>query len=424
MYLRSLTLKNFRAFESLTWQLAEGEEPGWHVLLGANGAGKSSFLRAIAIALTGETEFTAARRPTRDFIRRDPAVDRAVISLTLAQSPPWDEWTLQGTTSSRPLQTELELHQDGTIHASKAFKSGRRTLWGEGRGWFSAAFGPMRRFTGGNPENVRLFAGYPRLARHLSIFGEDVALTEALEWLRELRFKQLERSAEPGGGTLLGRVREFVNQDGFLPHGAKLMEVTSDAVTFVDGNGVALPVVELSDGYRAVLSMTFELIRLMASRFGEDRIFSADSTQLVAPGIVLIDEVDAHLHPSWQREIGPWLVKLFPAVQFIVTTHSPHICQTAESGSVWTLPVPGSGDSIHRIEGEQLTRVLLGDVLHVLNSDAFGGLPGRSERAVHMLDRLARLNRGLDRGTLSAGEKVEREQLEGTLSPVLGDDAS
>jgi predicted ATPase len=234
--------------------------------------------------------------------------------------------------------------------------------------------------------------------------------------------QQLERANGDSSASLLDHVRAFVNQEGFMPHGAKLAEINSDAVSFVDGNGVELPVVELSDGYRAVLSMTFELIRLMALRFGGDRIFADDSSHVVAPGVVLIDEIDAHLHPSWQRDIGPWLTRLFPAVQFIVTTHSPYVCQTAQKGSIWTLPEPGTDTSIHRLEGEQLTRVLYGDVLHVLNSEAFGGLPGRSEEAVHQLDRLAKLNRGLDRGTLSTPERAERTELEEKLAPVMGDD--
>jgi predicted ATPase len=417
MYLRKLSLTDFRAFERLEWRLNDGEEAGWHVLIGPNGSGKSSFLRAAAIAFTGETEFTAARRPTVDFVRKAPTVEKATIAVELSQAPSWDTWEGQGRQSSSYLKGTISLLSNGSITASGDYT--RRTIWGKGRGWFSAAFGPMRRFTGGNPENLRLFTGYPRLARHLSIFGEDVALTEALEWLRTLRFKQLERAGTDSDG-LLAKVRHFVNQPGFLPHAAKLKDVTSEAVSFEDGNGVPLPIIDLSDGYRAVLSMTFELIRLMGLSYGDEGLFSGDATQVVAPGVVLIDEIDAHLHPSWQREIGPWLTKLFPAVQFIVTTHSPYVCQTAVRGSVWTLPAPGEQGELHRLEGEQLTRVLYGDVLHALNSEAFGGLPGRSEVATHLLDRLAELNRASDLGTLSDPENFERGELAEKLRPVVG----
>ena len=53
--------------------------------------------------------------------------------------------------------------------------------WGHGNGWFSVAYGPFRRFAGGNPEWAKVFYSQPKLGAHLSVFGEDVALTEALE---------------------------------------------------------------------------------------------------------------------------------------------------------------------------------------------------------------------------------------------------
>jgi len=449
MYLRQLTLENFRGFESLEWSLPEGSEAGWHVLLGPNGSGKSSFLKAAAIAFTGVTEFLAARRPTQDFIRRAEDVKEAKIALLVSREPSWDDWSGPRPVIDAPFIVEVRLAQSGLLSAQTTLVAADRRsvqgtydvvypgaspgiaaevdiappIYGTAQGWFSAAFGPLRRFTGGNTESQSLVTSYPRLARHLSIFGEDIALTEALEWLRRLRFKQLERAGAANTRDLLDRIRDFVNQPGFLPYGAKLAEVSSEAISFVDGNGARIPVIELSDGYRAVLSMTFELIRLMADRFGEERIFSDDSTTIVPPGVVLIDEVDAHLHPSWQREIGPWLTRLFPNVQFIVTTHSPYVCQTAQRGSVWTLPPPGSNEPLRRIEGEQLTRVLYGDVLHVLNSEAFGGLPGRSQQALDELDRLASLNHRQDQGTLSPPERQERDELEQKLGPVIGDDA-
>lgn len=419
MYLRELKLRDFRVFEELTWSATAGEEAGWHVLLGPNGSGKSSILRAAAIAFTGATEFGAAGRPNHDFIRRAQGVDQAVVDLRVSHDRQWDGWTQGRPESTGTFDLAVALKQDGTTQADSRY--GQRTIWDSSvNGWFSAAFGPMRRFTGGNPDNIRLFNSYRRLSRHLSIFHENVALTEALQWLQQLRFKQLERSSDGPSASLLDKVRAFVNQDGFLPYGVRLGDITSEGVEFIDGNGVVLPVVELSDGYRAVLSMTFELIRLMADRYPDHgRLFSEDHKEIKAPGVVLIDEIDAHLHPSWQREIGPWLTKLFPAVQFIVTTHSPYVCQTATKGSIWTLPEPGSDmPKIERIEGEQRTRILYGDVLQVLNSDAFGGLPGRSEEAAGALDRWAKLNRRLDHGNLTPEEGVERQQLEDMLSPV------
>jgi len=56
------------------------------------------------------------------------------------------------------------------------------------------------------------------------------------------------------------------------------------------------------------------------------------------PGVVLIDEIDVHLHPEWQRAIGVWLQEHFPRIQFIVTTHSPLVCPAANHGRIYHLP--------------------------------------------------------------------------------------
>src|SRR5262249_926308 len=148
----------------------------------------------------------------------------------------------------------------------------------------------------------KIFYSNPRLAAHLSVFGENVALTECIRWLQDLQFKKLEHESE---GDMLDAIIAFVNQEGFLPHHARLVEVSSKGVLFVDGNGCQLLVEELSDGYRSILSLTFELIRQLSRTYEPDQIFDAqDHSRIIAPGVVLVDEIDAHLHPTWQRRVG------------------------------------------------------------------------------------------------------------------------
>jgi predicted ATPase len=430
MYLRRLELTDVRAFQHLAWEIDPVEAPGWHVFIGPNGSGKSTLLKAAAIAFVGAIEFRAARRPAQDFIRRADGTEKAQIQAFIVPSEDWDTYERRGRKVAGSIDASITLLSDGTIKANAL--GGARTIWGNGRGWFSAAFGPMRRLSGGNSDNFRLFASYRRLSRHLSIFGEDVALVEILEWLRDLRFKELEHSSgERRGASQLEKVTTFINQPGFLPFGVKLVEVTSEQIVFCDANGVELPILDLSDGYRTVLALTFEIIRLMLDRYGEQEIFTRDFRQIRAPGVILIDEVDVHLHPLWQREIGPWLTQVFPAVQFLVTTHSPYVCQSALRGSVWAFAEPGSDAAVHRLEGEQLKRVLYGDVLNILNSEAFGGLPTRSDHAIQLLDRLAELNRQAHLDNLTHEEVKERESLEDAVgsvaipeqSPVPSDEA-
>ncbi|HZH76905.1 MAG TPA: AAA family ATPase, partial [Archangium sp.] len=246
----------------------------------------------------------------------------------------------------------------------------RKFVWGGGTGWFCASYGPFRRFTGGDEDYEKLFSTTPQLARHLSVFDESVALTEGLRWLQQLQFKRFEGEPE---GALLKPLMEFINQPGFLPHQARLVSISSREVLFVDGNGYHVPVEELSDGYRSVLSMTFELIRQLAATYGPKRVFRAkDPTIVDVPGVVLIDEVDAHLHPTWQRRVGLWFREHFPKLQFIVTTHSPLVCQAAEVGTVWRLPKPGTDEEARQVTGVELDRLIYGNVLDAYGTGLFG----------------------------------------------------
>ncbi len=130
-------------------------------------------------------------------------------------------------------------------------------------------------------------------------------------------------------------------------------EVSSDGVVFKDPNGSNLAINELSDGYRSILSLTFDLIRQMVSFFGYKDVFRnlpKKGMNIDLPGVVIIDEIDAHLHPSWQKRIGYWLTKYFPSIQFIVTTHSPLVCHAAERGSVWRLASPGSDQTSGKVD--------------------------------------------------------------------------
>jgi AAA domain, putative AbiEii toxin, Type IV TA system len=303
-----------------------------------------------------------------------------------------------------------------------------RNLWGPGAAgssvtpgsWFCASYGPFRRFIGGDEGLQKLYTSNPRLARHLSMFGEATALSEALPWIESLRFKQLEGSGE---GELLGPIVAFINQPGFLPHGVQLRDVSSRGVELVDASGSRVPIHSLSDGYRSVLSMTLELIRQLAMTYHRAELFSSDGTQVIGPGVVIVDEIDAHLHPSWQRTLGVWFLKHFPNIQFIVSTHSPLVCQATETGSVFRLPAPGADPEVDRgvmVNGLARNRLLYGSVLDAYGTGVFGEGVERSDSGHAKLERLAQLNTRELTGALSEDER--RDQSE--LRAVLATDAS
>jgi predicted ATPase len=418
MYIRRVSINKIRSIGELKWEPRE-EGPGWHVVLGDNGSGKSSFLRSLALALVGPKEALAARQDWNTWLRSGELLGS--VLMVIADDPEYDSFSGNGKGDAGSVKAltagiRLERIDEGRpdVEMAKLPTHGRvqpeRHVWGAGAGWFSAAFGPFRRFAGGDKEAERSFLSNPKLGRHISVFGENVALTEGLYWLRELNYKKLEHENSREGG-LLQRLKLFVNQEGFLPYGIKLKDVSSRGVEFEDANGFPVSVEELSDGYRSILSMTFELIRQLHLDYPEEKIFDPHSKRVVLPGVVMVDEIDAHLHPTWQRKVGFWFTEHFPNFQFIVATHSPLICQAAVKGSIFLLPRPGTDEKGRMLEGAERDRLVYGDILDAYSTEAFGSGVTRSVEAQEKQERLAELNvRELKQG-LSAKEKAEQNRL-------------
>ena len=124
-------------------------------------------------------------------------------------------------------------------HASIEFdtnSSTKRTVWGDGKGLVRhPRSGRFSRFSDADPEMDRLYVTHRRMARHLSAFGENVALGESLRWLKNLQIRKLETDKE--AARVQEAVIAFVNGAGLLPHGALISGVTSEQVQIVDGFG-------------------------------------------------------------------------------------------------------------------------------------------------------------------------------------------
>jgi predicted ATPase len=426
MYIQRVGIKNIRSIVDLEWEVDPGNEAGWHVILGDNGAGKSTFLRAIALALLGPREAESLRQDWDQWITGG-AVSGAV-EITVA----YDLGDLLSGSGKTPTQRRLtagcELQRtdgrttlEGTPKSRQAFLS--RGPWGSPRGWFSASYGPFRRFSGGDAEFASISLHRPRLAAHLSLFGENFALTEALRWLQDLDYRRKDQKPE---GKLLDDLIQFINASELLPHETRLRSVSSDGVLFEDGNGCEVSVLALSDGYRSILSLTFELVRQMSLLYGPEVVFNADAPgEISLPGVVLIDEVDVNLHPAWQHRIGNWFLRYFPNIQFIVSTHSPIICQAAAKGSVWRLARPGIDEPARRLQGAELDRLLYGNVLDAYGTGVFGEGVTRSEAGKERVRRLAELNvKSLETGLTEAESQQQSELRETTptAGSVLTDD--
>lgn len=143
------------------------------------------------------------------------------------------------------------------------------------------------------------------------VLGKPWAAVEEQNW--HLVMSKLDILAEPGIDFKFNNIERDLEPSFFV----------SGQKTYLE---------ELSSGFKSVLSIVFSIVEwIEQTNEGKE----ADIT--VAKGTVLIDEIDAHLHPSWQLRIKGILQALFPHIQFIVTTHSPHVISSAGEGEVGIL---------------------------------------------------------------------------------------
>lgn len=369
-------------------------EAGWNVIIGENGSGKTTVLRSIALALIGPT----------GILRLDPNWDTWLTKDT--ESGSIDITTIKhsddlrsGKGASRggtdnigevSASLALEKSKDGRVilvdKTKKSKSSPDKYFWaeGDGKGWFSAGFGPFRRFTGGNETLQAFYVRNPRIGAHLTVFKEEAALTEVAIWIRDVYLRSLEKK-ENDYDLILKGVGHFINMENLLPEGFKYHQVNADGMFFMGPDNVEINLNDLSEGIKSVLSLALEIIRLMVHHFGAKKVFlnyfdqNPDNNFIPIYGVVLIDEIDAHLHPSWQTRIGQWFTRVFRNVQFIVATHSPLICRACENGSIWRLAAPGSNQKSGEINGAEKDILVFGDILDAYDTEIFGTKLTRGE---------------------------------------------
>jgi len=421
MYIKTIEINNIRSVRDFKMEFSE--YAGWHVLIGDNGAGKSTIIRSIALALVGPKEAPGLRADWGDWLSRQE--NQGLISLSLEKSEDDEQTEKSGPATKIDIPNEILFRKvDGSVDIYFNINglngvNPRGYNWGQGAGWFSVAYGPYRRFAGGNQEWTKVFYSQPKLGAHLSAFGEDIALTEATEWLVKLNYQILEQKEST---SVIDNIKKLVNSVDFLPHRAEIESISSEGVVFKDGNGSLINVNQLSDGYRSVLSLTFELIRQLVRVYGSDSVFEnirkgdTDNMKITLPGVVLIDEIDAHLHPTWQTRIGQWFTKYFPNIQFIVTTHSPLICRASEKGSIWRLAAPGSDDASKEVKGDDRNRLIYGNVLDAYGTEIFGPDVTVSTEATEKKEELVQLSKKKTAGVISAAEENKLQELRNTFS--------
>lgn len=408
MWIEELTLDNIKCFEKTTVGFKKDKaRAGWVTLLSENGGGKTTLLQSIALMLAGpEVATQLVPRPIGWLRNEDKTgkisckihkengdsgnfgVDKVrnsfgySIHLTGSKSV-----TIRGKPYSQP-----GIHESGdrvlTWLRQNAFSS-------ESQGWFAAGYGAFRRLTRRNQVLVPTLLSPSRFTNFSSQFIEDEGLATLENWLLYLDYQEAKQSKNDSI-RLKDISVDAIN--ALLPKTVRFDSIDDDGRILFDVNGEKVPTFGLSDGYRSVLALAGDLVwRLISS-------FPNLDQPLNACGVVLIDELDIHLHPVWQRDIAGWLRSKFPNIQFIVATHSPIVAAGAGSDAL-TLKVERNNLSIHPIFGS----IFAMDVDDILRSDAFGMVSTYSPDTQHKIDRYEALFAKGNRGSKS--EKIELQQL-------------
>lgn len=407
MYVSQVKLRNIKGFHGarevdLTLTRPDGSHAGWTVIAGRNGSGKSTLLQAVALTLGGPRTVFEVMPDFENWITH--GVDEAYTSVQIYPSSGFD-FVEPGESAPSDLV-------DLTFSWSVNSLFSRRPDWledlpnSQASGWFYAAYGPFRRLIGARLKKSS------RSERVLTLFNEDASLAEGVSWLIQQHLRALE--GEPGADDLKNAALCLLS-DGLLPDDHKVDDVTSDGL-WVTCGGNRFPLRETSDGYRTVTALVVNLLKQIHDAYGE---LAVEGNAIIAPGVVIIDEVDAHLHVSWQQRIGGWLKAHFPNIQFIVTTHSPYICQAADPGGLIRLPGPEEQLPPHVVDQDLYERVVYGSGDDAVLTELFGLDSPYSEQAEQLRARLVDLEVKVLAGTADEQEVRQYKELREKLTSSL-----
>ena len=165
-------------------------------------------------------------------------------------------------------------------------------------------------------------------ARNNARYIENASMPNIKQWMIN-RYFQIEKDWAKVEKANWNKIIKQIPKISPYETCLKLERIERDLEPIFSVNGIECYLEELSSGFKSVLSIIFMIVDWIEgiNERGNAKIDEAEGT-------VLIDEIDAHLHPSWQATILGALRSIFPKLQFIVTTHSPNVLMSANSGEV------------------------------------------------------------------------------------------
>jgi ABC-type multidrug transport system ATPase subunit len=327
-YFLSLTLENVRCFgpeQTLDLSDGDGRPAQWTVLLGDNGTGKTTLLQAIAGMQTlevsedgeGEKILPILSEGAEPFLGWQRRVHRS----------PSDQMSLQvgigflnKLSGPKKREATFELKQSGLTIIAKGSEFRNDEIR-------CTAYGASRRM------GDRTFETSPRADVVRLFTEEEDEIPSAGKWLHRLDYAA--KSGKEKARTQLNKVVSVLSDSdkGILPDVDDLRFQESEDDTSPPDVEFHTPygwvtIDQLSLGYRTMIAWVVDLARRLFNRYPDS------DNPLAEPAVCLVDEIDLHLHPKWQRKIIDFLSDRFPNTQFIVTAHSPLVVQAAEDANI------------------------------------------------------------------------------------------
>ncbi len=341
MRIDSLEVQNFKGFKRKNLNFS----PHFNVLIGNNGRGKTAILDALAVGM-GSLLLGFNNIGTRAIKEKDVRhVYRQTGDITslIPQYPTYVEctWNMNHSKSIKWARSLNKSHGKTTRQYAKDIiqygeQLQQKVTTGEPVVLPLLSYYSTARLWLQKKEKVDLLKPGSPTAGYMDCLETASNEKMLMAWIKTMEIEAAQRKRPL---HILEGVRHAI-KNCLEKCESVYFSIQLDGLIATFADGKTLPAYMLSDGQRTLLTMVADIAyraAVLNSHLGE-------KAGLETPGIVLIDEIDLHLHPEWQRLIVKQLSTNFPKIQFIVTTHSPIIIQSLKPGEVINLNNEDIGD--------------------------------------------------------------------------------
>jgi len=402
MLLKNLKFQNFRLFDELEVQFHDKLT----VLVGANGSGKTAVIEGAAIALG--TFFTGLDgiSPGIAIKKTDARLKNYSIGNTTdVQSQYPVEISAFGKVDGFDVEWERTLNRSNgsvTIKGAKSLIDIVKKIQSRLRSGDTgvvlpilAYYGTCRLWDYHRQKKSDSFSKTVRTNGYIDSLDGTANVKLMLNWLHKQLFKKTDGGNRPQDCDVVFKTASdfFERSTGFSDCTFHYDPDTNEIVVRYKDDAEAINEIslnQLSDGYKSSVSLIIDIAYRMTNlnpHFGDDAV-------KLTPGIVLIDEIDLHLHPSWQQRILGDLQALFPKVQFIVSTHAPAVIHSIKSENLRILGADGLFE-------EPSGQVFGKDVNTIVD-----GVMGAKRRPKEILDSFNEIYQALDAKDLKRSEEL------------------